>query len=63
MHFVKVNRSSIDIYFFKNPSSYLDIDECQLTPDTCEQKCINVQGSYYVNWDFDFIWLIELFWF
>ncbi len=28
----------------------LDIDECQTSPDTCEQKCINVQGSYYVNW-------------
>jgi hypothetical protein len=26
-----------------------DIDECQTMPDTCEQKCINVQGSYYVN--------------
>ncbi|CAF1275455.1 unnamed protein product [Rotaria magnacalcarata] len=24
-----------------------DINECEISPNTCEQRCINVQGSYY----------------
>ncbi len=32
-----------------NDFSFKDVDECQLSPNICEQKCINVQGSYYVR--------------
>lgn len=27
----------------------LDINECEVSPNICEQKCVNVQGSYYVS--------------
>lgn len=26
-----------------------DANECEITPNVCEHKCINVQGSYYVR--------------
>lgn len=28
---------------------FSDVDECQQSPNICDQKCINVQGSYYVS--------------
>ena len=33
----------------ENETLGVDVDECKQSPDTCEQKCINVQGSYYVS--------------
>lgn len=32
-----------------NNSILLDVDECNSTPQICEQKCVNVQGSYFVS--------------
>ena len=26
-----------------------DIDECTVTPDICDQECINVPGSFMCN--------------
>ena len=27
----------------------LDIDECTVTPDICDQECINMPGSFMCN--------------
>jgi hypothetical protein len=37
------------LMLISNDFSFKDVDECQLSPNICEQKCINVQGSYYVR--------------